>query len=250
MQDFTQLEMNREIIVRTMTVAIMQPYFCAYIGYFQLISSVDLFVIYDNIKYLKKGWFNRNRILLNGQDRLFTIPLKKDSDYLNVNERYLADDSLKERIKILTLIKSSYKKAPFFDDIYPVLEKIFLYENDNLFEFIHYSVKELCSLLDINTEIIVSSKLDIDHDLKSQDKVLEICSHLGSTTYINAIGGKTLYDKESFLDKDIDLKFIQSRNVEYPQFNHEFVPWLSIIDVLMFNGVEKTKEILEEYDLE
>lgn len=232
-----------------MKTAIMQPYFCPYIGYYQLINSVDMFVIYDNIQYNKKGWFNRNRILVNGEDRLFTIPLKKDSDYLHVNERYLASDSLKERVKILALIRNSYRNAPYFQDTYAFFDNLFLQPIDNLFHFILNSVKETCTLLGIQTPIVISSDLEIDHNLKAEYKVLEICKNVRSKTYINAIGGKVLYQKDFFGENNIDLKFIEPRKIEYKQFENDFIPWLSIIDVLMFNGTEKTKSFLTEYDL-
>src|SRR5579863_5826998 len=109
-------------------VAIMQPYFLPYIGYWQLINLVDTFVVYDNIEYTKKGWFNRNRILDQGHDRLFTIPIKKDSDYLNVNQRSLSADSAKENTRTLRIITSNYKKSPFFDKAYPVIEQCFLFD--------------------------------------------------------------------------------------------------------------------------
>lgn len=233
-----------------MKIAIMQPYFCAYIGYYQLINSVDKFIICDNMQYTKRGWFNRNRILMNGIDRVFTIPLKKDKSSLNVNLRYLADNSIKARMHVLRQIQSLYKKAPFFSQNYPLIRRLFIQEIDNLFDFIHFSVVELCSNLDIKTEILLSSSLDIDHELKSQDRVIEMCKFLKTDSYINPIGGKELYDKEIFNKKGIDLKFIKSNNIEYAQFNHEFVPWLSIIDILMFNDIEQIKGYLNEYELE
>lgn len=236
-------------LMETLKTAIMQPYFCSYIGYYQLIKSVDKFIIYDNIQYNKKGWFNRNRILLNGKDKLFTIPIKKDSDYLNVNERFLANESLKERIKILSIIANAYRKAPYFEEAYPLFEKLFLYGSENLFEYINNSVRLICSSLGIETEILVSSNIDIDHRLKAQNKVIEICTFLRSNTYVNAPGGKALYEQELFLKKDIELKFLEPRNICYKQFGNDFVPRLSIIDVMMFNGIRNTKELLEEYDL-
>lgn len=228
----------------------MQPYFCAYIGYYQLINLVDKFVIYDNIEYTKKGWFNRNRILLNGKDTLFTIPIKKDIDFLNVNERYLCGESLRERKSILSRISNSYRKAPHFAVIYEFTEKLFLYENSNLFDFNYFSVKEICSLLGIDTEIIVSSTMNVDFKLKAQDKVLAQCKELGTDTYVNPIGGKTLYSKEIFRENHIDLRFLRTRPMEYLQFSNKFISSLSIIDVLMFNGIEKTRLLLDEYDFE
>lgn len=232
-----------------MKTAIIQPFFCAYLCYYQIINAVDTFVIYDNIKKTKSGWFNKNKILMNGKDRLFTIPVKKDHDYLNINERYLAENAEKEKKKILAQIYNSYLKAPHFEEIYPFVEDIFLQKNENLFDFIYYSVLRYAELLDIKTRIIISSSLPVDHELKSQDKVIAICKYLDTDIYINSISGKFLYDKKEFENSNIELKFIKSKYISYPQFDNTFVPWLSIIDVLMFNGVEKTKELLQEYEL-
>ena len=233
-----------------MKTAIMQPYFCAYIGYYQLINSVDKFVICDNMQYTRRGWFNRNRILDNGTDRLFTIPLKKNKRFLNVNLRYLADNSIRERLRILKQIQSFYKKAPFVLQNYHIIEGLFLQENENLFDFIHFSVVELCTILNIKTQIILSSSLDIDHALKSQDRIIEMCKYLKTDIYINSMGGKKLYDKGIFKREGIDLKFIKAKKIEYAQFDHKFVPWLSIIDILMFNDIEQVKGYLNEYELE
>jgi len=233
-----------------MKVAIMQPYFLAYIGYYQLINSVDKFFIYDNIEYTKKGWFNKNRILLNGKDKLFTIPLKSDSDYLPVNERFVAENFSKERHKIIQWINISYKKAPFYKENIQFIESLFNQDNDNLFDFIYFSVNQVCDLLKIKTKIIKSSELEINHSLKSENKVLAICKFLNADIYINAIGGKELYSKEIFMQNNISLNFIRTRKIEYKQFSNEFIPWLSIIDVLMFNGVEKTKYLINEFDIE
>jgi len=216
----------------------MQPYFCPYIGYFQLINSVDKFVICDDLQYTKRGWFNRNRILVNGIEKTFTIPLKKDSDFLNSNQRYLAQNSIQERMKILRQIKSSYKKAPFFAENYYIIGRIFTKNLENLFDFIYFSVLELCKNLDIKTEIITSSSINIDQNLKAQARVLDICKFLNADVYINSIGGKELYSQEMFNKEGIELKFIKSKDIKYHQFNLEFVPWLSIIDVLLFNSIE------------
>jgi len=233
-----------------MKIAIMQPYFCAYIGYYQLIKSVDKFIIFDNIQYVKRGWFNRNRVLHNENALLFTIPLKKDSSYKEVKHRYLADNSIIGIKKILVQLQNFYRKAPFYYQIYPFIENLFLQNNKNLFNYIYYSVIELCAILNINTQIIISSSLDIDHKLKAQDKILAICKYFKTDTYINPIGGKDIYDKEIFKREGVDLKFIKSKNIEYNQFDNKFVPSLSIIDVLMFNEIEQVMCYLNEYKFE
>lgn len=222
----------------------MQPYFMPYIGYFQLINTVDKFVLYDNIEYTKKGWINRNRILVNGKDEYITLPLKKDSDYLHVNQRFLSDNFNVEIKKTLNKIGEVYRKAPQYSQTMRLLNEIFLYEEKNLFKFIKHSIFRLLSFLDINTEIVISSELNIQHVLKSEDKVLAICKKLKSNTYINPIGGVSLYSHSTFKQKQINLLFLKSNPIQYHQFNKEFIPWLSIIDVLMFNDIETVKQLI------
>ena len=216
-----------------MRLAIMQPYFFPYIGYFQLIAAVDLFILYDNIKYTKKGWISRNRLLQNGEDAMFSLPLKSDSDYLNVCERELAADF--NRDKLLNRFQEAYRRAPYFAQTFPLIEEAAHYEDTNLFNFLHHSVVKTCEYLGITTEIRISSSIAIDHKLKNQDKVLALCKAAGASTYVNPIGGRELYSKDTFREKGIELKFIQSKPFEYAQFGGAFVPWLSIIDVMMFN---------------
>lgn len=230
-----------------MKTGIMQPYFLPYIGYFQLLNAVDKYVIYDNIQYTKKGWINRNRILQNGKDLLISIPLKKDSDYLDIKDRFVSDAF--DRKKLLNQIKESYKKAPQMENVMPMMEDIINYEDKNLFGFIYNSIKEICCYLEINTEIIVSSTLDIDHSLKGQDKVIAVCKYLGTTDYYNAIGGKELYNSDDFKKENINLHFLSTNPIEYKQLKNEFIPWLSILDVMMFNPVDEIKNMLNNYKL-
>lgn len=232
-----------------MKLGIMQPYFMAYIGYYQLINSVDKFIIYDNIQYTKKGWINRNRILSNNTDYLITLPLKKDSDYLNIIDRELSESWVNDKNKTLNIIKSSYKKSPYFDDVYPLISDCINNSENNLFKYIYDSVLVIKKYLDINTEIIISSELNIDHNLKSQDKVISLCLNQNADVYINSIGGVELYNKETFKEKGIELNFIKTNPIKYNQFKNEFVPWLSIIDVLMFNSKDTVKNYLNEYTL-
>ena len=229
-----------------MKVAIMQPYFFPYIGYFQLINAVEKFIVYDNIQYTKKGWINRNRILVNGKDEYISVPLKKDSDYLNIGQRVLASTWSQDKRKLINKISEVYRKAPFFDESRIVFERCINFENDNLFDFILNSIKIINEHLNIETQIIISSDLKIDHGLKAVDKVLAICETLNAKTYVNPIGGIDLYKKEVFLDRGIELNFLKANNILYKQFNSSFSPFLSIIDVIMFNGKEKTIEFINK----
>ncbi|RID99993.1 WbqC family protein [Simplicispira hankyongi] len=227
--------------------AIMQPYFLPYIGYFQLISAVDVFVIYDNIKYTKKGWINRNRMLSNGGDVLFSIPIKKDSDSLDVVQRKLSVDF--DRAKLLNQLKGAYLKASNFDSAYRLVEKILHFDNDNLFFFIFNSVKEICAYLDIETDIKISSEIGINHRLKSQEKVIAICKEIGVNCYINSMGGVELYSSSEFKKYDIELNFLRTNISPYPQGGVNFVSHLSIIDLLMHCDKEMVKSKLKDYSL-
>lgn len=230
-------------------IAIMQPYFFPYIGYFQLIASVDEFIIYDNIEYTKKGWINRNRILMNGKDKLITLPIKKDSDFLNVVDRQISSDWIKERVKLLNQIKSSYSRSTYFNEVFPILQSIIMNNKVNLFDFIFDSIISLNNYLGIKTKMTISSSLSIDHNLKSKYKVIEICKNMKADIYINSIGGIELYDKKEFQSSQIRLDFLKSKSIVYRQFDQDFIPWLSIIDVMMFNSKLEITEYLNNYEL-
>jgi len=222
-----------------MRVGIMQPYFLPYAGYYQLIASVDQFVIYDNIKYTKKGWINRNRFLQNSNSAIFTLPLKKGSDSLDICQRELSDEFNRE--KLLRMFAGAYSGACYFDQTFRLLNQVVHVEDNNLFNFIYYSLEETCRHLGITTKIIVSSSVEIDHKLRAQERVLALCTALGAKEYINAIGGVDLYSRDCFQDQGIQLRFIQSRIPAYAQFGGDFVPSLSIIDMMMFNDLENVK---------
>lgn len=225
-----------------MKLAIMQPYFLPYIGYFQLVAAADLFVVYDNIEYTKKGWINRNRILRNDRDVMITLPLKADSDFLDVVDRRLADDFRPK--KLLAQIEGAYRKAPHFAETRDLLEDVFVCDDRNLFGFIHHSIGRICTHLGIDTPIRTSSSFAIDHDLKGADKVLALCTAAGADAYVNPIGGVDLYSKDVFAARGIDLSFLRARPIEYTQFGAAFVPWLSIVDVMMFNSREAISDML------
>jgi hypothetical protein len=227
-----------------MRLGIMQPYFFPYIGYFQLIASVDQFIVYDNIKFTKKGWINRNRFLQNGKDAMFSLSLKKDSDSLDICERELSTDF--DRIKLLNQFKEAYNRAPYYSQTFTLLERIVNLEDTNLFRYIHSALVETCKHLGIDTQIKISSTFTINDNLRGQDRVLALSQAAGADIYVNAIGGMALYSKEAFEQKGIALRFLSSKSFVYPQFQETFVPWLSIIDILMFNSVEATRRAVSE----
>jgi len=234
-----------------MKLGIMQPYFFPYIGYFQLINAVDEFIIYDNIQYTKKGWTNRNRILVNGKPAYITLPLKSDSDYLHICDRHLSDSWKHERVHLLNQIKNAYCKAPFFPEIYTLIEKCIMFPDGNLFMFIYNSLVQIKQYLEIVTSINVSSSIEIDHNLKAADKVIALCKARNANVYINPFGAfqTGYYTKEIFKKEGIDIYFSHVDLIRYKQFEYDFVPNLSIIDIIMFNSKDKVQQLLNCYTL-
>ena len=231
-----------------MTLAIMQPYFLPYIGYMQLMSAVDTFVLYDDVAFINRGWINRNRLLINGQEHLFTVPLRDASQNKRINEVHLADDP-KWRSKLLKTIEQGYRKAPQFATVMPLAETLINVPTDSIAELVHQSLVSLNAYLGLTTRLVPSSSIYNNVELKAQDRILDICRQENATRYINPIGGMELYDKETFTQAGMTLNFIRSVRAEYPQFKNEFVPWLSILDVLMFNDKDATLALLKTYEL-
>ena len=232
-----------------MKIAVMQPYWVPYIGYFQLMNAVDEFVIYDHIKYTKKGWINRNRILFNEKETYITLPLKKASDFLDIDKRFLAESWKMDRNKMIRRITDAYRNAPFFETVFPVIKESILFDHDNLFQFIFNSVRVIKEYLDIKARLIVSSSIPGVDTLKSQEKVLAICNARHANVYINPVGGQALYDSKAFEKQHVNLHFLKTGDITYPQSQIKFIPSLSIIDVMMFNSKEETKELLKAFSL-
>lgn len=231
-----------------MKLGIMRPYFMPYIGYWQLMNAVDKYVIYDDVNFIKGGWINRNRILSNGEAKYFNVPMLGASPNKKINEVGVNNDA-KLIEKNLRIIEGAYKKAPYYQDVNPLMEQILKCGKENLAEYIAESFRIICNYLDIETELLVSSSLQKDCELKGQEKVLSICELLGATEYYNAIGGQELYSFETFRDNGIELKFLNTEKIVYKQFEDEFQPNLSLLDMLMFNSKDEVKEYLNRYTL-
>lgn len=232
-----------------MKIAIMQPYLFPYIGYFQLINAVDKFIIHDDVQYIKGGWINRNRILLGAKDYMFTFSLKKSSSFDLINNRQFSSKINDDKEKILRIIEYAYSKAPFYKDAVIVLKETFKNNIENVNHFIYTSIVKVCEYLDIRAEIIMASSISKDESLKGQQRVIELCKRIGANHYINPIGGIELYSKKEFELHDIQLNFLESKLIKYNQFDNDFVPNLSIIDVMMFNSKEDIRLKLKEYSL-
>lgn len=231
-----------------MKIGIMQPYFFPYIGYWQLMNQVDQYVIYDDVNFIKGGWINRNRILNHGKVQFYNLMMRGASSNKLINEIEIETD---KRVinKSLRMIENCYSKAPYYQQTYQLVQDILFSANSNLAGFLGNSLERIADYLGIETKFVMSSRIEKNNTLHGQEKVLEICKILEADEYYNASGGRVLYDFKSFSACGIELKFLQTKDIVYRQFGDKFEPNLSIIDVLMFNSIEKVKGFLREFEL-
>lgn len=230
-----------------MIMGLNQPYFMPYIGHWQLINAVDVFIIGDDYNFISRGWIHRNRILQNGQAKYFNIEVAHASQNKKINELYLSE--VYDSEKKLQLIRDVYSKAPHFEEGFALMRKILECEERNLAYFLEHSIRCVCDYLGITTKLIRSSAIPGNAEFKREYRIYDQCSYVGADTYINAIGGRELYHFADFEERNLKLGFIQTGDVRYQQFGQEFVPYLSMIDIIMFNSKEEIQDMLKLYTI-
>lgn len=219
-----------------MRTAIMQPYFCPYIGYFQLVAAVDLFIFYDDVAYIKGGWINRNKIISGNKEYLFTIPLADASSFKLIKDTEV-NWKVKDIPKLLSNVKMSYARAPFYKEVFPIVEDIFSRKQETISQMAIDSVVAFSQYLGITTQFKVSSQEGYARTDDRLQNLVNILNAEKSDHYINPIGGMELYTKEAFAQHGITLNFIKGQGS------------LSIIDVCMNRSVDEIKETLGNYTL-
>ncbi len=234
-----------------MKLAIMQPYIFPYIGYFQLINAVDRFVFYDDVNFIKQGWINRNRILLNGKEHLFSIPVENISSFRSIHNTKIPERLYSIwKVKFLNTIKQAYSKAPYYFEIVNLIADVLdLPANENIASVSKKSIINVCKYLGLETEFVYTSSIFGNEHLKSVDRVIDICKKENAISYINMAGGLEIYDENHFSINGINLYFLKAEISSYKQFDLPFMPDLSIIDVLMFNSKEQVLKFIKNKNL-
>lgn len=245
------------------SVGIMQPYFFPYLGYFHLIHAVDVFVLYDRVQFIKKGWVNRNRVLQpqTGTDIYFRAQAFNLSSNATIAEVGLDTDS-RWKQKLLKDLHHLYRRALFFEETMSLLETIFKPKLSTLSAFNALSIRTVAQHLGIQTQIIDNPQdmvarepiFSQPHAFPQMDnkhaRIVQFCLSEGFTKYINPIGGMDLYKREVFLGAGLDLGFVKSVTPTYPQLHGgTFVPYLSILDTLMHLGAQQTGGLLDQYEV-
>lgn len=220
-------------------IAIMQPYIFPYIGYFQLANYVEKFVFYDDVTFIKQGWINRNKILVNSHEVFFTVPLSNASSYRLINEIEINKNLFKKiKKKFYKSIEQTYGKSPYFKEINEIIKSTFELDTNYISEMAQYSVKTISEYLELKTEFVNSKNTYQNSNLRGQDRVIDIVLKEEANQYVNPIGGKTLYDSETFKERGINLSFIEV---------DESLKNRLIIDILMNFNKEEIKNILNQY---
>ena len=233
-----------------MRLAIMQPYFFPYLNYFQLLHAADVFVIFDDVNFINRGWINRNNILLNNNKHLITVPLVKATQNKLIKDMELADQT-NWSAKFLKILSHAYSRAPEFQAVFPGIENLVRAPHKSISELATASIEFVRNYLGMETKIIHSSQLDYDRDKKGQDKIIAICELLNAEVYINPIGGVELYTQDAFKTRGLELFFLKGEDYRYPQFSDkDFVPHLSMIDALMFNPKDELAKLMTLYTLD
>jgi len=228
----------------------MQPYLFPYIGYYQLMHAVDRFVVLDDVTFIKQGWINRNRLLVNGNAAYFTVPLRRHSSDTLIRDVEISDSPKPRwRGKLLRTIANDYRRAPSFDRVYPLVERVIGGPFTRIADMARASLREVIDYLGISVSVVESAAMYGNAHLKGQARVIDTCLAERADDYVNAIGGQSLYSREAFVAHGIRLHFITTAPIEYRQFNTPFVPSLSVIDLLMFNAPAQARELLTRYEL-
>lgn len=229
------------------TLGVMQPYLFPYLGYFQLIQAVDRFVLYDDVAYIKQGWVNRNQVSVAGKPLLFTLPLKGASSNTLIRELVVDPAQYRPwRTKFLRTVGQAYARAPHAPEVLALLAAALPEEAARLAPLLAGSIRAVLQRAGCTTEVVEGALHYNNAHLHGQERILDICAQEGASTYVNAPGGRALYDHTRFREQGVALRFIQPRLEPYPQGGGPFLPGLSIIDVMMYNAPEQLHDLMTQ----
>jgi hypothetical protein len=240
--------MNKE---KDKCLGIMQPYFMPYLGYFSLINVCDEFILFDTPQFMRHSWIERNRILkLDGEPSYIKAAIHKPKQKDSI-QSVAINNAVNWKAKIYGQLTHYKNKAPFYRDVIKLLDEIFEQNYTSITKLNYYGLIKICEYLKIQTPIKIWSEMGIEIEPVSapDEWALNICKAYNAHTYINAIGGEEFFDKGKYRSNDIKLKFLEQTPIPYKQFDNNFVPFLSIVDVLMFCSLEDVRKMMESIKL-
>lgn len=228
------------------TVAIHQPNFFPWLGYFNKIAKSDVFILLDNVQFPKTGgtYMNRVKILVNAEGRWVTMPVVRAFHGVLPVKEIMIDNSFPWRDKLLRTLQSSYGRSPFFEETFGFLNKITGNPTESLLDFNRSTIFETATLLGLDTsKIIVESTLGVDG--RKNDLLVALVKKVNGTTYLHGTGGLAYQDRDLFNKNSIELVY---QNFAHPEYDQDkaglFSPGLSIIDALMHCGIAVTRKLI------
>jgi len=234
----------------TMRIAIMQPYLFPYFPYFQLIASVDRFVLLDTVQHIRRGWMNRNRIRLGAAERMITFPLKGAPQATEISEMIFARNIEKSIRQIRGTLTHAYGGSPQRNAMYEIVDETLRQMKPGV-PFVDVAEASLALVavrLQMGTPIQRASRIGIAKG-KGASYILDICKAMGATEYFNSIGGEMLYEPGEFSRAGVRLRFLRTRVGPYDQTAPGFIPNLSILDLLANLDTHELVGRLTQYDL-
>lgn len=217
--------------------AILQPTYLPWLGYFEMISAVDVFVVYDHVQFVKKSWHHRNRIKGPNGEILLTLPVKKSPLQTSIADIELASTYEKALSGHFSSICHSYKKAEFLGMYYESLENLYLAKYTSLVDLTLAFIQYFCTQLGITTPFLRSSSLELNSShFDSTERVLELCKVAKINSLYDANGAKNLLDASKLIRNGIDVTFQNYEPSIYKQLFHGFLPYMSVIDLLLNEG--------------
>jgi hypothetical protein len=228
-----------------MRIAVMQPYFLPYVGYFQLMAAVDKFVLLDDVNFINRGWINRNRIAVNGEPFWMTVPIAQASQNRLINEISIVEDESWKR-KILRTVKLSYHNAPHLPEVLPLFSELLEDARGLLSPFLYCQLQHMADYIGLAVQIEKTAAIYPKEGKTGQDRILDICRREGADCYINLPGGRDLYDASAFSDAGIELCFLDP-NLSQMNLLHNGKdgPILSILDLVMLNSAANVRGAIE-----
>jgi hypothetical protein len=232
-----------------MKLGLMQPYFFPYLGYFDLIYQTDLWIVFDTVQYIRRGWMNRNRVLHPHQGwQYITVPVRKHPRHTPIRAIRIADD-LPWRQKIMGQLQHYRKHAPYFSQTMDLVTSCLESHETSLARLNVRCLQRVCEYLDLdfNVRFLSEMNLQLGPINAPDDWALQIALALGAEEYVNPPGGEGLYDAQKFADAGVKLTIRHLPPMEYACPGYEFIPNLSIIDVLMWNDPAQVRAHLERH---
>jgi hypothetical protein len=234
-----------------MKLAIMQPYFFPYLGYFGLIKHSDRFIIFEIVQFMRHGWIERNRILKVGEGwQYIRAPLAKHSQKTAIKEVRINNNELWQN-KILQQLVHYKHRSPYYKEVIGFLENALSFKTDSITELNAHLLAETCKYIGISfcREIFSEMNIAIEKASAADEWAINICKALAADTYINPPGGMDIFDRGKYVRANINLQFLKVNLKPYKQWGGTFEKALSIIDVMMFNKPEEIQAMLDDYQI-